>query len=92
MSVVRKKLTNCFRAVFPSLSEADIPNASVATVRDWDSVAAITLLHVIGEEFQTEVDLERLAELNSFESLVEHLTRITHSDAKSSNDTPDSRM
>lgn len=74
---VREKLTNCFRAVFPTMPEASIPGASVATVAAWDSVAAITLLHVVEEEFQTEVDLDRLAELNSFESLVEYLSQTT---------------
>jgi acyl carrier protein len=70
---VREKLKNCFRAVFPTLSEASIPNAAVATVAAWDSVAAITLLHVVEEEFQIEVDLDRLAELDSFESLAAFL-------------------
>jgi acyl carrier protein len=46
----------------------------VATVVAWDSVAAITLLQVVEEEFQREVDLEQLADLNSFESLVNYLS------------------
>jgi acyl carrier protein len=83
MSDVREKLKNCFRTVFPSLPEGSIPNASTATVPDWDSVAGITLLNVVEEEFQTEVDFEILAELNSFESLAEYLTRMTTSDAAS---------
>ncbi len=70
---VREKLTKCFRAVFPTLLDATIPGASSATVAAWDSLAAITLLHVIEEEFQTAVDFDRLAELNSFESLAEYL-------------------
>lgn len=74
---VREKLANCFRAVFPTMPEASIPGASVATVAAWDSVAAITLLHVVEEEFHTEIDLDRLAELNSFESLVEYLSQTT---------------
>jgi acyl carrier protein len=74
MNDVRKKLTNCFRVVFPDLPEASIPTASVATVVAWDSVAAITLLQVVEEEFQREVDLEQLADLNSFESLVNYLS------------------
>jgi acyl carrier protein len=74
MSDVREKLKNCFRTVFPSLPEGSIPNASAATVRAWDSLAGITLLHVIEEEFQTIVDLDRLAELDSFESLAEYLS------------------
>jgi acyl carrier protein len=83
MSDVRKKLKNCFRTVFPGLPEDSIPNASTASVAGWDSVAGITLLNVIEEEFQIEVDFEKLAELNSFESLAEYLTRMTASDAAS---------
>jgi acyl carrier protein len=32
----------------------------------WDSMAAITLLHVIEEEFQTEKGTDKLEELDSF--------------------------
>jgi acyl carrier protein len=74
MHDVRKKLTDCFRVVFPSLPAASIPNASVATVPAWDSVAAINLLQVVEEEFQKEVDIARLAELDSFESLAKYLS------------------
>jgi acyl carrier protein len=79
-AAVKEKLTSCFRAVFPTLPEASIPGASVATVSAWDSIAAITLLHVIEEEFQTEMDLDKLAELDSFDSLAVFLSeRVTKS-------------
>jgi acyl carrier protein len=74
MNDVRQKLTNCFRTVFPDLPEASIPTASSATIAAWDSVAAITLLQVVEEEFQREVDLERIGELSSFEALVQYLS------------------
>ena len=74
MSDIREKLKNCFRTVFPGLPEGSIPNASAATVTAWDSLAGITLLLVVEEEFQTAVDLEKLAELDSFESLAEYLS------------------
>jgi len=73
-ATIRGRLTNCFRAVFPTLPEASIPGASVATITAWDSIAAITLLNVIEEEFQIEIDLDRLAELDSFESLAAFLS------------------
>jgi acyl carrier protein len=72
-----EKLTRCFRAVFPRLPEAAIPAASVATVVAWDSLAAITLLHVVEEEFQVEVDMEKLAELDSFEKWAAFLSTET---------------
>lgn len=74
MNDVRKRLTDCFRAVFPKVPETEVQNATAATVGDWDSVAAITLMNVIEEEFQIEIDLDRLAELDSFESLAEYLS------------------
>jgi acyl carrier protein len=79
-AILREKLVNCFQVVFPKLPEASIPSASVATVAAWDSVAAITLLHVIEEEFRTEVDLDKVADLDSFEALALFLsTKITKS-------------
>ena len=56
----------CFRVVFPDLPEAEIPSASQETVAAWDSVAAITLLNVVEEEFGVEMDLDELADLDSF--------------------------
>ena len=71
---IRQKLTNCFRTVFPRLPAASIPHASVDTVAAWDSLTAVILLRVVEEEFHTEVDLGRLAELDSFESLAQYLS------------------
>ena len=73
-ATVKEKLTRCFRTMFPSLPEASIPRASTNTVSAWDSLAAITLLRLVEEEFDTEVDLAKLGDLNSFESLAEYLT------------------
>ena len=74
MSDVRKRLANCFRTVFPSLPEAAIPNASAATVAAWDSLAGIILLQVVGEEFHADIDLDKLTDLDSFESLAEYVS------------------
>jgi len=79
MSDLRDQLSQCFRSVFPNLPESDIATASVETVRDWDSVAAITLLQVIEERFQRPMDLDRLGEFDSFEALVGYLSGIRES-------------
>jgi len=73
MDETQKRLTNCFRLVFPDLPEAEIPSASQETVAAWDSVAAITLVNVIEEEFGVEVDLDDLAELDSFSKVSNYL-------------------
>lgn len=74
MPDVETRLVGCFRAVFPSLSEADIRLSSQNTVEQWDSVAAITLVNVIEEEFRTEIDFDRLPDLDTFTNVLEYLT------------------
>ena len=70
---IQPRLVRCFEAVFPQLSREQIEKASQATVAKWDSVAAITLLNVVEEEFQTAIDLEMLPELDSFQAISAHL-------------------
>ena len=54
-------------SVFPDLAEGDVTRASPASLPQWDSVAHVTLLSAIAEEFQFELDEE------SFESLASYL-------------------
>jgi len=75
MDETRRRLTNCFQVVFPDLPEADFATASTATVAAWDSVAAITLMNVIEDEFGFEMDLDDLAELDSFEKVYSYLQK-----------------
>lgn len=73
MEEVRNRLVKCFEVVFPSLIKEQIPIASQRTVSVWDSVAAITLLNVIEEEFQIQMDFDLLPDLDSFESILAQL-------------------
>jgi len=41
----------------------------------WDSIAAITLLNVIEEEFQIPLDVGEIATLNSFEEVRAYVER-----------------
>jgi acyl carrier protein len=77
MDPITLRLTNCFETVFPDLPVAEIPAASQATVAAWDSVAAITLVNVIEEEFGIEMDLDQLADLDSFRRVHDYLSRAT---------------
>jgi acyl carrier protein len=77
MDVIAKRLVSCFKIVFPALPESEIPNASSAFVAAWDSLAAITLLNVIEEEFGVQVNFDLLAELDSFDRLHEYLLKET---------------
>jgi acyl carrier protein len=72
-SSVRDRLLQCFTAVFPAAQPAALENASAETFEDWDSVAHVTLITVLEEEFGAAASPDRLAELTSFESLLAEL-------------------
>ena len=71
----RSRLLNCFRLVFPSLSDSQLSGASQDNLDSWDSVAAITLVNVIEEEFQVQMDFDALADLNSFDRVYQYLQK-----------------
>jgi acyl carrier protein len=75
----KQRLTNCFHVVFPDLPEAGIPLANQSNTKDWDSVAAITLVNVIEEEFSIELDLDSVADLDSFDAIEHYLTSLSAS-------------
>jgi acyl carrier protein len=64
---IPSRVSQCFLNVFPGLAAADVPRASQASLAQWDSVAHVTLLSAVCEEFQIELDEE------SFESLTSYL-------------------
>ena len=76
MTDVDQRLVKCFEAVFPSLSEQEIRQATPARVKEWDSVAAITLVTVLEEEFETTLDFEVMAELDSFDKIAQHMSAV----------------
>jgi acyl carrier protein len=76
MDDVKPRLLRCFQAVFPDLPETQLLTATQDSVDTWDSVAMITLVNVIDEEFNVQLDLDRLDRLSSFESLHNHLQDI----------------
>jgi len=70
---VRERLQQCFQTAFPGLDPQQIPNATQAGVTGWDSIAQVTLMSLIGEEFGLDVDYEAFEELTSFASLLQYL-------------------
>ena len=66
MDNLESRLVNCFSSVFPDLSEQQIRNASVESVPEWNSLAAVTLVAVLQEEFSLQVNLADLPKLVSF--------------------------
>jgi acyl carrier protein len=75
MDETRQRLTNCFQVVFPDLPQETLASASTATVPAWDSIAAITLMNVIEEEFGFQMDLDDLADLDSFAKVYSYLQK-----------------
>jgi len=75
MDETRQRLSNCFQVVFPGLAPDAIATASTATVAAWDSVAAITLMNVLEDEFALDMDLDDLADLDSFDKIHSYLQK-----------------
>jgi acyl carrier protein len=73
MDNTTQRLAQCFRTVFPDLPEESIQTASQDTLSAWDSIAAITMVNVIEEEFQIQMDFESIESLTSFERVRDYL-------------------
>jgi acyl carrier protein len=73
MNDLRTRLIDCFKLVFPDRPESEIPSTSQASVPAWDSVAAITMMNVVEDEFGIQIDLDILADLDSFERVLAYL-------------------
>jgi acyl carrier protein len=66
MQDLEQRLVRCFSSVFPDLSEEQIRNASIESVPGWHSLASVTLISVVQEEFGVQVSLADLPNLVSF--------------------------
>jgi len=73
MSEQEDQLVRCFASVFPTLSEGEIRACNVIPLFDLDSLAGVTLVTLIDEEFGVSVDISDLVELGSFEAIVRFL-------------------
>ncbi len=77
MDQIREKLARCFALTFPGLERSRIPEATSENIAGWDSVAHVTLLSLIGEEFGIDVDFEAFEGATSFEALAERLSTMS---------------
>jgi acyl carrier protein len=73
MDELQVRLVRCFAAVFPSLPSDRMATAQSSSVEGWDSVASVTLLAMVEEEFGIEIDVQGMEELLSFEKLLAYL-------------------
>jgi acyl carrier protein len=83
MDEVRSRLARCFAAVFPNLALDQIPEAEPSKVAGWDSVASVTLIATIEEEFGVEFDAQKIANVLSFAKLFEYLQSLGGASADS---------
>ena len=74
--MVRQRLVQCFSTVFPSLSQDQILVATPDSIAEWDSIAAITLVNVMEEEFNVALDFEQMADLRSFAAIEIYLSQL----------------
>lgn len=69
MVEIDDRLMRCFASVFSALSPDQIRNASVESLPAWDSLAAVTLIAVLEQEFDAQIDLMELPELTSYDAV-----------------------
>jgi acyl carrier protein len=79
MGELHDRLLRCFSSVFPNLTPDQLRLASVQNVPEWDSLAALTLLAVLQEEFAVQIDFGDLPSLDSFDSVRRYLDSVTAS-------------
>ncbi len=79
MDKIKEKLAHCFSLTFPKMNPSQYASASTENTKEWDSVAQLTLLTVIGEEFGIEIDFTEFEGATSFESLATKISEITAS-------------
>ena len=62
---------NCFTTVFPNLPPNEVESSNAASMAEWDSLATVTLIAVMEEEFECRFNLEEMEILISFEIILE---------------------
>jgi acyl carrier protein len=77
MPDLESRLVHCFAIAFPDLNPREIASASAGSLASWDSLAGITLISLIEEEFGVSVPPDDVPDLVSFELVLDYLKRLT---------------
>ncbi|MCW2596059.1 MAG: hypothetical protein JWP39_1947 [Jatrophihabitans sp.] len=64
--VIDKELVSCFQSVFPFLSDGEIRVLRKDDFAEWDSLASLSLVTVIEEEFRIRLDDDAVLGLESY--------------------------
>ena len=83
MSDQDDRLVRCFASVFPTLSEEEIRASNVVPLFDLDSLAGVTFVTLIDQEFGVNVELPDLLEMGSFEAISQFLRKRNPSEVPS---------
>lgn len=79
MNETEVKLAHCFSLAFPKMEASRYSSANVENTAEWDSVAQVTLLTVIGEEFGIDIDFEEFEGATSFDALAKRIAQLESS-------------
>ena len=69
MNDIENRLVECFSAVFPNLSREQMTALDRDSTDAWDSIAGVTLVSILQQELQVDIDLTDLEHLSSFRAV-----------------------
>lgn len=72
---VRERTIGCFEAVFPDVPRERLPRLAPETDPVWDSLATVTLVALLEEEFGVELPIDEIPQLTSFDRVLEVVRR-----------------
>ena len=73
MDNLELRLVRCFSLVFTELDEKNIRDADVEGVEEWDSMAMVTLINVVEEEFGIRIEPDDVEDIDSFRRFLTYL-------------------
>ncbi len=73
MTALENRVTDCFCAIFPSHSREELLTASRESIPEWDSLAGVTLLTLLQQEFHLDIDLGELEQFDSVQAVLDYV-------------------
>ncbi len=73
MDDIQPRLLTCFRAVFSTLDDGALLQLAQPAHAGWDSLASVTLVRLIEDEFHVQFDLFDLEDMDSFAAIAGRL-------------------
>ena len=73
MTAPNSRIFDCFCALFPNHSREELLTASRESIPEWDSLAGVTLLMLLQQEFHLDIDLTELDRFNSAQAVLDYV-------------------